>query len=88
MRFHIVRCGIAGQKQSGTQSTTPSFSVAHIKRRPALSRTFTEQNFITLAQQSGQHERHEKAAAEYDTVCILRRIAPVKQDRSSNDEEA
>jgi hypothetical protein len=30
MRFPIVRCGIAGQKQSQTQSTTPSFSATHM----------------------------------------------------------
>jgi len=30
MRFPTVRCGIAGQTQSGMQSATPSFTAVHM----------------------------------------------------------
>jgi hypothetical protein len=39
MHFPIVRCGIAGQKQSETQSTAPSFSS---RSRDAAIRVYDE----------------------------------------------
>ena len=56
--------------------------------QPRLWGDSCEQNFLAPLRKPAQHRRHEKAAAEYDAIRALRRLASLTQSRSNNDETA